>query len=157
MRRVRTGGKQTGVGGVGGGWKRVSRVWQRRSRWRTPVFHMCTQAASDLFGQAKDARRLGIPDILRILQPLFYKRDRLSSTSPTAESIAGHTKDPPPPGPHPPVCSICEGLHMCVRSRMWFFLRGGEGNALCAASALRYFPRVPFRLVLCHRGHLVLL
>lgn len=56
----------------------------------SPESHtMRTQSASDLFGQAKDVRLRWIPDILWILQPLFYKWDCLNST-PIAECIAGH-------------------------------------------------------------------
>lgn len=50
---------------------------------------MCKQAAFDLFGQVKDARHFWIPDILWILQPLFYNWECLNST-PMAECIAGH-------------------------------------------------------------------
>lgn len=54
------------------------------------ISHVLTGCSFDLFGQAYDVRLRWIPDILWILQPLFYKGDRLSST-PMAECITGHT------------------------------------------------------------------
>lgn len=82
--------------------------------------HVCTQAAFDLFGQVKDVRHFWIPDILWILQPLFYKWDRLNST-PIAQCIAGHIQtECSLSSEDSPVCCACEGWHMCVHSGMWF-------------------------------------
>lgn len=75
--------------------------------------HVHTKAAFDLSEQAKDARRFWIPDILWILQPLFYKWDRLNST-PTAECIAGHIQTRCSPSAKDLACVVHVRLCTCV-------------------------------------------
>lgn len=97
------------------------------SVWHTVVCwlpHMCTQAAFDLFGQVKDVRRFWIPDILWILQPLFYKWDCLNST-PTAECIAGHIQTECSLSSRDvPVLCMWGFAHVCsLRNAVLFFTR----------------------------------
>lgn len=86
--------------------------------------HVCTQAAFDLFGQVKDGRRFWIPDISWILQPLFYKWDRLNST-PMAECIAGHIQTECSFfGEDLPVLCMWGLAHVCsLRNVVLFFTR----------------------------------